>query len=271
MPLINARSETIQALPTFRNLLPGQRCAVPLSGFYEWQKSPPPGKQTLTPYLVVSDEQQNSQSAAGATTEKGTDEAQPQHRVAYLAGVYRQRRGDDGENDPMFVILTAAASDSFRWLHARQPVFLTSDEALLSWLDLSVPVEQAMVTVGCGQQLQHKLHCTRMIKDLSAPAPPAKAMKQKGIASFFSSKSQQPTHKDKSKLILNRMAGTTAAGPASLKAVRTIDKNNNKPPQSVQDNTTKSTSTVSPAKTKTLQTKGVSQFFPKTDSKPTKK
>lgn len=269
MPLINARSETIQALPTFRNLLPGQRCAVPLSGFYEWQKSPPPGKQTLTPYLVVSDEQRNSQSAAGAMTEKGTEQAQPQHRVAYLAGVFRQRRGDDGESDPMFVILTAAASDSFRWLHARQPVFLTSDEALLSWLDLSVPVEQAMVTVGCGQQFQHKLHCTRMLKDLSAPAPPAKAMKQKGIASFFS-KSQQPGHKDKSKLTMNRTAGAIAAGPAALKAVRTIDKNNNKPPKSVQDNTTKSGSTVSPAK-KPLQTKGAGRVFPKTDSKPTKK
>lgn len=270
MPLINARSETIQALPTFRNLLPGQRCAVPLSGFYEWQKSPPPGKQTLTPYLVVSDEQKNSQSSAAPIAGEAADQAQPQHRVAYLAGVYRQRRGEDGENDSMFVILTAAASESFRWLHARQPVFLTSDQALLSWLDLSVPVEQAMVTVGHGQQLQCKLHCTRMLKDLSAPAPAGKVMKQKGIASFFSSKSQQPNNKDKSKLMLSSAVGTSAAGAASLKAVRTIDKNNHKSPKAVQDNTKKSAS-AQPHSKKNLQTKGASPFFPKTDSKPRKK
>lgn len=38
-PLINARAETIFEKPSFRTLVKGHRCVVPINGFYEWQRS----------------------------------------------------------------------------------------------------------------------------------------------------------------------------------------------------------------------------------------
>ncbi len=47
-PLINARSETIADKPSFRTAWKkGQRCAIPMTGFYEWEKQ---GRERL-PWL----------------------------------------------------------------------------------------------------------------------------------------------------------------------------------------------------------------------------
>src|SRR3954471_6198889 len=47
---INAMAETIASKPAFRDAFNrGQRCIVPVDGFYEWQKRPA-GKQ---PYAIV--------------------------------------------------------------------------------------------------------------------------------------------------------------------------------------------------------------------------
>jgi putative SOS response-associated peptidase YedK len=44
-----------------------------------------------------------------------------------------------GQPEPLwtFTIVTTAASSSFAWLHDRQPVILTSQDALDHWLDTS--------------------------------------------------------------------------------------------------------------------------------------
>jgi putative SOS response-associated peptidase YedK len=45
---INARSETVPTAPSYRAAFKARRCLIPMSGFYEWQKTPG-GKQ---PYLI---------------------------------------------------------------------------------------------------------------------------------------------------------------------------------------------------------------------------
>lgn len=44
-----------------------------------------------------------------------------------------------GQSEPLwtFTIVTTEASSSFAWLHDRQPVILTSQDALDRWLDTS--------------------------------------------------------------------------------------------------------------------------------------
>lgn len=42
--MINARSETITEKPSFKGLVPGHRCIIPMSGFYEWNRENPKSK-----------------------------------------------------------------------------------------------------------------------------------------------------------------------------------------------------------------------------------
>jgi putative SOS response-associated peptidase YedK len=47
--MINARSETITEKPSFKGLVPGHRCIIPMNGFYEWNRENPKSK---IPYYV---------------------------------------------------------------------------------------------------------------------------------------------------------------------------------------------------------------------------
>ena len=46
---INARAETVQTTPAFRDAFMSRRCLIPASGFYEWKKS----GTTRIPYAIV--------------------------------------------------------------------------------------------------------------------------------------------------------------------------------------------------------------------------
>src|SRR3954447_21793786 len=50
--MINARAEGIEAKPAYRKPLRSQRCLVPASGFYEWDKSVKP---SVPHYFTVTD------------------------------------------------------------------------------------------------------------------------------------------------------------------------------------------------------------------------
>jgi putative SOS response-associated peptidase YedK len=45
---INARAETVQTTPAFRDAFESRRCIIPASGFYEWRKN----GTTKTPYAI---------------------------------------------------------------------------------------------------------------------------------------------------------------------------------------------------------------------------
>lgn len=96
--MINARSEGIESKPSFRHAYKKQRCLVPASGFYEWQKSPD-GK--IPQYIYLEDKS-----------------------LFAFAGLweYWQQPG----SDPLetFTIITTQANTFMKPIHDRMPVIL---------------------------------------------------------------------------------------------------------------------------------------------------
>ena len=106
--LINARTETAASRPMFRDSWLAHRCAVPSSGYFEWEHlSAPDGKKKAgTKYCLHPD-------APGLT---------------WLCGLYRMENGV-----PCFVILTREPGDSIRFIHDRMPLILP-ESAVRDWI-----------------------------------------------------------------------------------------------------------------------------------------
>lgn len=103
--VINARIETVQTRPLFRDAYEQRRCILPASGFYEWTSSQTHGV-------------------------KHPSWIHPANRaeIFHLAGIWREN-GSDLE----VVILTEAASPPILSIHHRMPVFI-APEAIDRWL-----------------------------------------------------------------------------------------------------------------------------------------
>lgn len=110
--VINSRSEKADVTPMFSRAVRERRCLVPMSGFYEWRRTPA-GAKTKDKFAFVLD---------GG-------------RAMFLAGVYgcfgggAEAGGYDG-----FAILTQAADEQMQPYHHRMPVVLGSREARHTWL-----------------------------------------------------------------------------------------------------------------------------------------
>ncbi|MGO8953990.1 MAG: SOS response-associated peptidase [Rhodomicrobium sp.] len=106
---INARLETAQAKPAFRNAWKWRRCLVPASGFYEWREMAVPGraKPAKMPFYVARKDRQ----------------------PLTFAGIWE--RWKDGMLS--FTILTTGACDGIRDLHSRMPVML-APQSFEAWL-----------------------------------------------------------------------------------------------------------------------------------------
>lgn len=107
--LINARRETLLQKPRFERLLEGQRCIVPASAFYEWEKQ---GRRRL----------RHTFAAEG---------------VLSLAGIYEAAGGEEA-----FAIITMPAAGAVARFHDRMPVALR-EEALMAWIDPRVTGPEA--------------------------------------------------------------------------------------------------------------------------------
>jgi len=111
-PPINARCETADSKPTFRDAIRKRRCVVPAEGFYEWKRD---GAKRL-PYFIRRND----------------------HEPLYMAGIWESWRSpDDGREFESTAILTTTANDLLQELHERMPVLLHATGADL-WLDESV-------------------------------------------------------------------------------------------------------------------------------------
>jgi len=107
--MINARSETIQEKPSFRNAFKQRRCLILADGFYEWQKQS--GSAPKVPYYF--------QLADGAPFA--------------FAGIWESWNPEPEETVRSCSIITTTPNDLVAMAHDRMPVIL--DKSMMwDWL-----------------------------------------------------------------------------------------------------------------------------------------
>jgi putative SOS response-associated peptidase YedK len=116
--LFNARGETVNERPAFRNAMKRRRCLIPADGFYEWRRD---GKSNR-PYFV--------RRKGGGT-------------LAF-AGLWETWVGPNGEELDTAAVVTTDASPLIRPVHHRMPVIL-APETWDMWLD-TLRVDERMAS-----------------------------------------------------------------------------------------------------------------------------
>jgi putative SOS response-associated peptidase YedK len=114
--MINARKESLDGKPMFRDALGNKRCLVPADGFFEWRKD---GK-TKTPMFI---------------------HPEPRHAIAF-AGLWARA----GELHS-FTIITGPPNELVAPIHDRMPVVLDRS-AWAAWLDPSLDADGAHALLG---------------------------------------------------------------------------------------------------------------------------
>ena len=108
---INVRNETADRLPTFQNSFKKQRCLIPASAYYEWQKT--------------------------ATKRIGYQFSLANRQLFYLAGIYTANHA--------FAILTKTATEQFQDIHERMPVVISPDHHQ-DWLTKETAIDFPTIT-----------------------------------------------------------------------------------------------------------------------------
>lgn len=104
--MINARSETLTEKPSYRGLVQKYRCIIPMSGFYEWERSNPKAK---VPYFVPRED----------------------GKLMFGAGLWTTSPVVD--NNHTCTLITRESFDDLSWIHNRSPVQFTAEDAV-EWL-----------------------------------------------------------------------------------------------------------------------------------------
>jgi putative SOS response-associated peptidase YedK len=106
--LINARSETVEEKPSFRDSFKKRRCLIIADGFYEWQGS---GLSKKPFFIFMKDE-----------------------RPFGMAGLFDYWTNPEGEKAITCTIVTTEANEIMKPIHHRMPVILAPDDYDL-WLN----------------------------------------------------------------------------------------------------------------------------------------
>ncbi len=110
--MFNAKAETAHKSAAFKEPYQKRRCVVPISGFYEWCRE----NNQKVPYFIVPQDQDG----------------------LLLAGLWDRWYNKEADEELLsFTILTTAANDALKFVHRRQPVMLSMEEAT-RWLDASL-------------------------------------------------------------------------------------------------------------------------------------
>lgn len=105
--MINARAETLTEKPSFRPLLERGRCAILVSGFYEWQKLENP-----------------KNAPKSAATKQAYKIALGSGQPMIMAGLWTRNHALEMES---YTVITTAASEEMAPYHHRMPVILDRD------------------------------------------------------------------------------------------------------------------------------------------------
>lgn len=117
--LINARLETVDEKPAFRDALAARRCLLPADGWYEWATRPDGSRQPY--YLAPRDGQ-----------------------LLAFAGLWEVWWDAQGRPLVTTAIVTGPAPDDLRSVHDRAPVVLAPDR-WRDWLDPGTRVPQLLI------------------------------------------------------------------------------------------------------------------------------
>lgn len=109
--IINARSETVESKPMFKNAFYGKRCLIPATSYFEWKKE---------------------------SSGKTKYEISPANRsLFFMAGLYNTFRDNNNNVFDGFVIITTPANKTTSEIHSRMPAILERGEEKL-WLDKNI-------------------------------------------------------------------------------------------------------------------------------------
>ena len=150
--MINARGESVNDKPAFRNAMRRRRCLIPADGFYDWRPGEP-----RRPYFV--------RAKSGAPLA--------------LAGLWETWIGPNGEEVDTAAIVTTRANRLLSAIHERMPVIVAA-EAFALWLDCAT-VDATTAAALIAPAPEALLECyevspavNRVVNDsaeLIAPAP----------------------------------------------------------------------------------------------------
>jgi putative SOS response-associated peptidase YedK len=130
--LINARSETVQEKPAFKNAIKRRRVLIPTDGYYEWQVS----EDRKRPYFIHRRD----------------------GRPFGFAGLAETWVGPNGEELDTVAIVTAPASVDLAELHHRAPVAIAPED-FERWLDCRANgVETATLLLTAPQEDEFAWH-----------------------------------------------------------------------------------------------------------------
>jgi putative SOS response-associated peptidase YedK len=106
-PLINARAETIDIKPTFKNSFINKRCIIPATSFFEWEKVQ---DKKIKRRISIND------------------------KLFSIAGLYNTFYDNEAKEYEAFTILTINANEEMKHIHERMPVILSNEDVEI-WLD----------------------------------------------------------------------------------------------------------------------------------------
>lgn len=136
--MINARSETLEEKPSYRNAFKRRRCIIPASGFYEWHT------KTREPYYIS-----------------------PKEDILSLAGLWEHWQSPEGSELYSCTIITTAANHLMQPIHERMPVIIDKS-ALDIWLDHTQDIKHIKTLLAPYDD--SKLQAQAISKQVNSPA-----------------------------------------------------------------------------------------------------